>query len=73
MKKLAIAIAVMVSLWGTYEVGQHMTYKGICDTLGVPKNGYIMVKGMKLSRQGLTETIEKYSSTCSRCHFGKGY
>jgi hypothetical protein len=73
VKRYAIAIAFMLSLWGAYEFGQHMDYRGVVNALKVPENGYIMANGMKITRKGITETIEKHGSVCSRCHFGEGY
>ncbi len=73
MKRFAIVIVIILSLWGSYELGQHMDYKGVVDALKVPENGYIMANGMKITRDGITETVKKYTNTCSGCHFGKGY
>ena len=68
MKRVAIAIIFMVSLWGAYEFGQHMDYRGVVDALRVPENGYVMANGMKITREGITEIVDVYPTTCSRCH-----
>lgn len=73
MKRFAIAIVFMASLWGAYELGQHMDYRGVVDALRVPENGYVMANGMKITRKDITETVRVHRNTCSICHFGEGY
>lgn len=73
MTRHVIAIVIVLSLWGSYELGQHMDYKGVVDALKVPENGFVMANGMKITRDGITETVRKHSNSCSMCHFGEGY